>query len=103
MDGVALLEEAVEAGLCVTAEGNRLVIQGPGDAEAIAERLIAAKPAVMAVLAERGGVWWEEQPWPSGMAPIRHPPPRGCVAPTACSRLGHCPRYAAGGPCRVAS
>lgn len=53
MDGVMLLAEARAAGLAVTANGDRLVIEGPRDAEPIAVRLLAAKPRVIAALATR--------------------------------------------------
>ncbi|NOT01728.1 MAG: hypothetical protein HOP29_13990 [Phycisphaerales bacterium] len=51
MDGVTLSREAAESGLAVTADGGRLVIQGPRRLEALAGRLIAHKAMVMAALA----------------------------------------------------
>ncbi len=51
MDGVTLLAEARTAGLRVRAEGARLVIDGPWSGAPVAERLVAAKPAVLAALA----------------------------------------------------
>ena len=44
-------------------------------------------------------------PWTAEMrasfAPVRHRVPAGCLAPTACGRLGPCGRRAAGHPCRA--
>ena len=50
MDGLTLLREAYAAGLSVQADGDRLRIRGPREAEAIAQRLIAHKAAVLAAL-----------------------------------------------------
>ena len=50
MDGLALLHEAHAAGLSVAAEGGRLRVRGPKSAGAVAARLLAAKPAVLAAL-----------------------------------------------------
>src|SRR5262249_50808230 len=50
MDGLILLNEAQGAGLTVEAEGDRLRIRGPRRAEPIAQRLIAHKADVLAVL-----------------------------------------------------
>ena len=50
MDGLTLLQEASAAGLTVLADGDRLAIRGPRSADAIARRLLAEKPAVMAAL-----------------------------------------------------
>jgi hypothetical protein len=52
MDGLILLAEAWEAGLVVEAEGDKLVIRGPKQAEPVARRLIAQKPEVIVALAE---------------------------------------------------
>ena len=104
MDGLTLLAEARAAGLAVRAEAGRLVIDGPRSAAALAERLIAAKPAVLAALgAEQGGpgVWWDDRV-PEGTARIIALPPRGCRFPIACARLGPCARHAVGGGCSVA-
>lgn len=51
MDILTLLDEARAAGLSIRAEGGRLVIRGPRQAEPMALRLIEAKPMVMAALA----------------------------------------------------
>ena len=51
MDGLTLLREARAAGLTVAADGARLCIRGPRQAEAVARRLLAHKAAVLAALA----------------------------------------------------
>ena len=60
-----------------------------------------------------GGVWWDDPilapPSDDGWlrevrasyAPILHLPPRGCLGPSVCSRVGPCDRHAAGRPCDV--
>jgi hypothetical protein len=50
VDGVILLQRASEAGLAVTAAGDKLVIRGPRRAEPVARLLIAHKPEVLAAL-----------------------------------------------------
>ena len=47
-------------------------------------------------------IWWDDA-MPAGSAPVRLIPPTECIAPLICSRLGECPRFAAGEPCLVAS
>lgn len=102
MDRLTLLARATAAGLTVTADGDRLVIRGPKGADAIARDLIAQKPAVLAALAaeppEAVAVWWDDR---GTAAPVRHLPPRGCLAPRVCSRIGPCERRDAGRPCLV--
>jgi len=101
MDGLALLDEARAVGLTVTADGDRLVIRGPRTAAAIADRLVGAKPAVIAALTGRqcdlpereNGVWWDDRV-PEESAPILHLPPQQRIAPRACSRFGLCERHA---------
>ena len=51
MGGIDLLAEAQSAGLVVRADGDRLVIEGPKGAAAVAQKLIQHKAEVMAVLA----------------------------------------------------
>ena len=53
MDGLSLLEEASAAGLKVRRDGDRLVVRGPGDAEALARELLSHKAAVFAALGQR--------------------------------------------------
>ena len=123
MDGLALLAEAEAVGLVVAAEGGRLVIEGPRAAEAVAERLIAHKRAVLAALATAGSrvtggeatVWWRDpavappRPGADGwdrqtrasFSPILWLPPRRCLGPRLCSRLGPCERSRGGLPCRA--
>ena len=50
MGGLALIREAEAAGLSIRADGDKLVIRGPRQAEPIARKLIAHKPAVLSVL-----------------------------------------------------
>lgn len=73
MDAVALLAEARAAGLEVRAEGDRLIIRGPRRAEAVARRLLDAKPVLMPVLtrsarrARRRPLWYAF-PWPDELS-----------------------------------
>ncbi len=101
--GLALLEEARAAGLAVGVADGRLVIRGPRTQGAVAERLIAGKADVLAVLAARPpAVWWDDRV-PEGSAPVLHLPPRACLGPRICARIGACERHAAGRPCLVAA
>jgi hypothetical protein len=50
MEGLRLLKKARAAGLTVAVDGDQLVIRGPQRAAAIAQQLIASKPAVMEAL-----------------------------------------------------
>ena len=50
MYGITLLREAQAAGLSVRVDGDKLVVRGPKTAEAVALRLLAHKPEVMAAL-----------------------------------------------------
>jgi len=50
MDGLTLLREAKKAGLGVRRDGDQLVIRGPRSAEAVAQRLLANKAAVIDAL-----------------------------------------------------
>ncbi len=56
VDGIALLREARAAGLKVEADGSRLVIRGPRNAEALARRLLARKDEVLHALAHERDV-----------------------------------------------
>jgi hypothetical protein len=86
---VALLADARAAGLHVCAEADRLVVRGPRTLEDLALQLLAAKPRVLAVLAEED----EEIAWrvavmrpqvpPSGPLPI-------LVARVGTPASGHC-------------
>ncbi len=53
MDGLSLLEEASAAGLKVRRDGDRLVVRGPRDAEALARELLSHKAAVFTALGQR--------------------------------------------------
>lgn len=50
MDGLTLLHQALAAGLIVTADGGRLKIRGPRQAESVAQELIANKQTVLKAL-----------------------------------------------------
>lgn len=106
MDCLALVMEARAAGSTVVTDAGRLIVRGPKRAAELAQRLIANKPAVLAALdelsAERLGVWWDDRV-PADSSPILHLPPRECIGPKVCSRIGFCERHAADNPCRVAS
>ena len=66
---------------------------------------------------QRADPWWDDpttRPLPPAasdldravrrsLAPILHLPPRGCIAPVACSRLGPCDRRRGGGSCEAGS
>lgn len=58
MDGLTILREARDAGLHVSAVGNRLVVKGPRRLEAIAKTLIAQKPSVLEALAGERDIAW---------------------------------------------
>ena len=108
MDGLALLTEARAAGLVVRNEGGQLVVEGPRRAEGVAIRLVAAKGEVLAALAGTqsgealsiSGVWWDDSNFASS-TPISYLPPRECIAPRFCSRIGPCDRHVLGDPCYV--
>jgi hypothetical protein len=53
MDGLTILQEAREAGLEITIDGERLVVRGPKSAAPIAERLLRMKQEIMAVIVGR--------------------------------------------------
>ena len=73
MVGVNLLAEARSAGLVVKADGDRLVIEGPKRAAAVAQKLIQHKAEVMAALA--AGATCSPQPQqPQRKAPPQAPP-----------------------------
>jgi hypothetical protein len=48
-----------------------------------------------------GDVWWPDNV-PEETVPVVVIPPRECVGPVACSRLGPCGRHVNGAPCRLA-
>ena len=51
MDGMTLLREARAQGLTVAAEGERLTIRGPRQADGAARLLLAHKPAILDAMA----------------------------------------------------
>ena len=107
MDGLALLAEARAAGLSVAAAGDQLRVWGPRSAAPLAERLLAAKIAVLEALnaprvtVDPTAVWWDDHV-PGGSSAIRYVPPRECIGPRVCSRVGVCDRHASGAPCLIA-
>jgi hypothetical protein len=52
MDRLTLLTQAAEAGLRVTADGDRLIVRGPRKAEPIAKALLEHKAEIMALLSD---------------------------------------------------
>ncbi len=106
MVGLALLAGARAAGLHVVADGDRLVIQGPRSAAPLAKRLLAAKPAVIEalrapqVIVDPAAVGWDDRV-PDGSSVIRYLPPRECIGPRVCARVGVCDRRGRGEPCEV--
>lgn len=65
MDGLTLLAEAMAAGLEVWAEGDKLVIRGPKQAEEVAKGLLVHKQEVLAHLRHRGTSLYD-LPFPLG-------------------------------------
>jgi hypothetical protein len=63
MVGLILLEAAAAAGLRLSVQGDRLLVRGPRRAEALARRILAHKPEVMATLTRpaAAGLTPEEQ------------------------------------------
>ena len=69
MDSVAsLLDEAHGAGLAINVEGDRLVVEGPKSAEAVALRILDRKSDLLAALSDRADSdteadepidWWQ--------------------------------------------
>lgn len=59
MDCLTLLSDARAAGLAVTRDGAKLVIEGPPSAESIAMKLIEHKRAVIALLECEACEWTE--------------------------------------------
>ncbi|MCK6486587.1 MAG: hypothetical protein HUU22_15615 [Phycisphaerae bacterium] len=55
MDGLELLQQAQAAGLTVRAEGDRIRVRGPKQAEPLACLLIQNKDAVLRALARQSG------------------------------------------------
>jgi hypothetical protein len=52
MDCLTLWTQAAEAGLRVTADGDRLIVRGPRKAEPIAKALLEYKAEIMALLSD---------------------------------------------------
>ncbi len=104
-DCMSLLDEARAAGLALELNGDQLVVRGPRRARPIVERLKASSATVASLLrSEKSGapiaVWWDDTNFASSV-PISHLPPRQCITPRACSRLGPCERQVVGNPCQV--
>lgn len=77
MDGITLLQESKNAGLRVSRDGQRLVIQGPREADLLVKKLLQQKPTIMFWLElkeARGAAKWfsemsdiDKQVWASRM------------------------------------
>lgn len=84
MGGVDLLAEAQSVGLVVKADGDRLVIEGPKGAAAVAQKLIHHKAQVMAVLAAAPAPATPPKPRrsrrPKAQTLKTSPPPKGAGA-----------------------
>jgi len=74
MDGLILLREARRAGLRVTVDGDRLVVQGSRRLEPVARMLLAEKPRILRALAEEEVAWridaMRPQVPPTGAIPL---------------------------------
>jgi hypothetical protein len=83
MDGVAsVLAEARTVGLEIRVNADRLVVRGPQRHEAIARRLLAQKPAVIALLTEENAeIAWR-------VAAMRPQVPLRGAIPLLMARLG---------------
>lgn len=51
MEDLTTLREAQNAGLRITVDGDKLVLRGPRPPDDLARRLLEAKPALLAILA----------------------------------------------------
>ena len=130
MSAEAVLDGLRLRGVRVEAVGDRLRLDAPPGAIPPAELalLAARKSELLAALGgsavvpapeptpgHEAGVWWPDPTttprsadadgWDRGTraayAPILLLPPRGCLGPIVCARLGRCERADAGRPCRV--
>ncbi len=73
--------------------------QSPGRAEVADEINEGNEKTLSTGAVMDDDVWWDDTKF-SSSAPIRHLPPRECIAPGVCSRLGPCERRVAGNPCQ---
>ncbi len=80
------------------AERARRFLSDRAGSEADGERSEESEVSGVAVMGEAR---WQDR-MPAGSAPILHLPPRVCIGPSACARLGPCERHVAGRPCLVA-
>ncbi len=48
------------------------------------------------------GVWWDDRV-PASSAPVFYLPPRTCLGPRICARVGPCERHKEGEPCEIIS
>ena len=86
MDGIALIVEAAAAGLSIRLDGDRVVIRGPKSADAVARRLLANKPAVVAVLRKQSP---HPNPAPAACNPTAPDPFDNCtLRPNDDDRIG---------------
>ena len=65
---------------------------------AVREKSEGCEERAATARSESAAVWWDDR---GAEAPVRHAPPRGCLGPRVCARLGPCDRHAAGRPCLV--
>ena len=118
MSAALMLENLRRRGVRLEVVGDRLRVDAPEGVLSSDEldRLRALKADLLAALADSGVAWDDPtsrplppdaDDWDRGMrasyGAILHLPPRGCIAPIACSRLGPCERHAGGRSCEVAS
>ena len=69
--------------------------------ESADERNAVNEQRVDAVEMEPHSIWWSDRV-PAASSAIRYLPPRGCLGPQVCSRIGPCERHRAGTPCEIA-
>lgn len=88
MVGLKWLAEARAAGLTVHADGDRLVIRGPGSADAVAQKLLQHKSEVLAELHRAEAVEWRR----AAMTPQvpRHGSIPFLIARDVAPQGGHC-------------
>jgi hypothetical protein len=103
VEGLTLLAQARAAGLTVTASEGTLIIRGPRRAEALAQALIRAKPAVLAALSTGDASATSTRGREANRAPRPCPPARVLPFVRRDDRDDaahpYCPSVAGLGPC----